>query len=94
MNLRVLILILNVSFVTDLAFSREKSVIIGFKQEPSASEKAMILRSRGVIERTYQVIPAMAARLPEEAIDQLRKNSKVAYIEEGAVYVAAADNSA
>ncbi len=94
MNLRVLILILNVSFVADLAFSREKSVIIGFKQEPSASEKAMILRSRGVIERTYQVIPAMAARLPEEAIDQLRKNSKVAYIEEGAVYVAAADNSA
>jgi subtilisin len=74
-----------------LALSAEKSVIIGFKQKPGPSEQALIHGARGIIKRTYELIPAMAASLPEQEIEKLRKNGKIAYVEENAVYRAAAD---
>ena len=74
-----------------LAYSAEKSVIIGFKQKPGPSEQALIHGAKGIIKRTYELIPAMAALLPEEEIANLRKNSRISYIEENAVYRAAAE---
>jgi len=91
MNLKVIILILNLLVLPALALSREKPVIIGFKQRPGSSEMALIRRARAVIKRNYQLIPAVAASLPEEEIDQLRKNSKIAYVEEDVVYTVATD---
>jgi subtilisin len=72
------------------AVSAEKSVIIGFKQRPGPSEQALIHGAKGIIKRTYELIPAMAASLPEEEIANLRKDSRIAYIEANAVYRAAA----
>lgn len=92
MNLRVLILALNLLVLPALAFSRDKPVIIGFKQKPSPSEMALVHRAKAVIRRNYQLIPAVAASLPEEEIDQLRKNSKIAYVEEDVVYSVAIDS--
>jgi subtilisin len=71
--------------------SAEKSVIIGFKQRPGPSERALIHGARGVIKRTYELIPAMAARLPDEEIANLRKDGRIAYIEENAIYRAASE---
>ncbi|MHC4165900.1 MAG: S8 family peptidase [Planctomycetota bacterium] len=94
MNLRVFILTLSVLVLPSLAFSREKLVVIGFKQKPSPSEseKVLVHRAKAKIRRTYKLIPAVAASLPEEEIDKLRKNSKIAYVEEDAVYTAAVDS--
>jgi subtilisin len=69
-----------------VVLSAEKSVIVGFKQKPGPSEQALIHGAKGIIKRTYQIIPAMAASLPEEEIEKLKKNGKIAYIEENAVY--------
>lgn len=91
MNLRVLTLTLSLSFLPALAVSREQRVIIGFKEKPSPSERALVRGAKAVIRRTYRLIPAVAASLPEEEIDLLRKNSEIVYIEEDAVYVAATD---
>jgi subtilisin len=70
-------------------FSREKSVIIGFKQTPGPTDKALVHRARAVIRRSYQLIPAVAASLPAEEIDALRENCNIAYVEEDTVYTAA-----
>jgi subtilisin len=74
-----------------LAFSAEKSVIIGFKQKPGPSERALIHGAKGIIKRTYELIPAVAASIPEQEIAKLRKNSQIAYVEENAVYRAAVE---
>jgi hypothetical protein len=78
MKSKVHILALHLLMLPGLAFSAEKSVIIGFKQKPNSSGKAMIQGAKGKVRRTYQLIHAMAAILPEEEIEALRKNSKIA----------------
>ena len=72
-----------------LAVSAEKSVIVGFKQTPGLSEQTLIRKARGKIKRSHLLIPAMTASLPAEEIAKLRKNSKIAYVEENAVYAVA-----
>jgi subtilisin len=74
--------------VTGLVFSAEKSVIVGFHQKPGPSEKALIHGAKGLIKRSFNLIPAIAANLPEQEIMKLKKNNKVAYIEEDKVYSA------
>jgi subtilisin len=94
MRRQFLILTLGSSFILPgFAVSAEKSVIIGFKQRPGPSERALIHGAKGTIKRTYELIPAMAASLPEEEIANLRKNGRIAYIEENAVYRANAEPS-
>lgn len=73
------------------ALSEEKSYIIGFKARPGPSERAMVQGARGVIKRTFRLIPAMVANLPEEEIEKLRKNRNVDFIEENWTYSAAAE---
>ncbi len=70
------------------AFSAERSVIIGFHQKPGPSEKALVHGAKGIIKRSYKLIPAVAATLPEEAIAQIKKSKDVAYVEEDAVFTA------
>jgi subtilisin len=90
--MKKLLLILTISAwftLPGLALSAEKSVIIGFKQKPGPSEQALIHGARGIIKRTYELIPAVVASLPEQEIAKLRKSGKIAYVEENAVYRAA-----
>ena len=87
MKQQLVILSLNVFLILPTAaFSAEKSVIIGFKQKPGPSEKALVHGAKGKIKRTYKLIPAMAASLPEEEIKKLKKNHKIAYIADNATY--------
>jgi subtilisin len=87
---RLLLLILGSLFIAPgLARSADKSVVIGFKHRPGPAEKALIRGFRGKVKRTYELIPALAARVPEDAIARLRKHGDIDYIEENAVYRAA-----
>jgi subtilisin len=71
-----------------VTFSAEKSVIIGFHEKPGSTEQALIHGAKGVIKRTFRLIPAMAVNLSEEEIPQLKKNNKVAYVEDDAIVTA------
>jgi subtilisin len=92
MNLkRILFIILTISIFLVLhgpAISAEKAVIVGFHQKPGPSEKALIHGAKGIIKRTYRLIPAIAANLPEQAVAQIKKNRKVAYVEEDGIFMA------
>ncbi|MEA3488535.1 MAG: S8 family serine peptidase [Euryarchaeota archaeon] len=71
-------------------------VIIGFKDKPSQADKWMIRAQGGDIKHSYTIIDAIAAKLPEKAIDNIKKNPKVAYVEpDGKMYAhdAELDNS-
>ena len=65
---RKIVIILSVScllLLPDLATSADKSVLVGFHQKPGPSEQAFIHGARGIIKRTFRLIPAMAVTLPE-----------------------------
>ena len=54
-------------------------VIVGFKELPDAS---LVHAHGGEIKYKYSSIQAMACSLPPQAIEALKKNPKVAYVEE------------
>lgn len=72
--------------VANGADGAEKSVIIGFKQRPGIQQESVVHMAQARIERRFHLIPAVVATVPEEEIENLRKNSEIAYVEENAVY--------
>ncbi len=56
-------------------------VLIGFKEKPGPAEQALVKRLGGKIKYTYNLIPAIAASVPEVAIDALKKNPSITNVE-------------
>jgi subtilisin family serine protease len=74
----------------------KEHVIIGFKSTPGAADKAMVHGHGGDIKYSYTIINAIAAKLPEPAIENIQKNPRVTYVEmDGEVHTldAELDNS-
>ena len=67
------------------ALAAERAVIIGFHQRPGPAEQALIHSAGGAAHRAFHLIPAMAAKVPEQALEGLRRNPHVAYVEDDAV---------
>ena len=62
-------------------------VLIGFKQKPGPAEQAVVKGVGGQIKYTYHIVDAIAASIPQKAIDALQKNPNVRYVEpDGMVY--------
>ena len=74
---------LNVFTVNAFASKPEfRRVIIGFKERPSNS---LIEGLGGTIKYTYNAIPAIACSLPVQAIEALRNNPQIEYIDEDVI---------
>ena len=56
-------------------------VLIGFTQQPGPPEQALVHQAGGNIKYTYHLVPAIAAAVPESAIDGLLNNPRITYIE-------------
>jgi len=56
-------------------------VFIGFRQTPGPSEQALVRAHGGAIKYSYTLVPAIAASIPEPAIEGLRRNPNVTIIE-------------
>jgi len=62
-------------------------VLIGFKEKPGPAEQALVKGVGGKIKYTYHLIPAIAASVPEVAIEALKNNPNITNIEiDGIVY--------
>ncbi len=70
----------------------QRDVIIGFHQMPETSGGISIRSESGVVvKHEYRLIPAVSARLSEQAIDRMRNNPGVAYIEDDVILAIATD---
>ena len=68
------------------------NVLIAFNRQPGPPEQALVRRAGGDIKYTYSLVPAIAASLPEAAIEGLRHNPNVTVVElDGQVQVADAE---
>ena len=56
-------------------------VLIGFKEKPGKAQQAMVKGVGGQIKYTYNLIPAIAASVPEVAIEALKKNPNITDVE-------------
>ena len=52
-------------------------VLISFDRQPGPDEEAIVRGASGTIKYTYHLVPAIAASIPEAAIEGLRKNHRV-----------------
>ncbi len=57
------------------------SVIIGFKNVPGKSDVDFVNNHGGIVKRIYNIIRAISADVPEEAIDTIAKSPGVEYVE-------------
>jgi len=57
------------------------AVIIGLKDRPNESDIEMITKVGGSIKRIYRIINAVSADIPEDAIEIIKRNPRVEYIE-------------
>jgi subtilisin len=56
-------------------------VIIGFAGPPGPADEALVRGAGGDIKHTYHLVPAIAASVPQAAIDGLRHNPRVVRVE-------------
>ncbi|MBA7498362.1 hypothetical protein ES704_01097 [subsurface metagenome] len=56
-------------------------VLIGFREKPGAAQQALVKGVGGKIKYTYHIVDAIAASIPDKAIDALQKNPNVRYVE-------------
>jgi subtilisin len=64
--------------------SKKVKVIIGFVDRPNQDDENMIRGLGGNTKYTYHIIDAKAVELPEQAIEHIKKNPRVKYVEEDA----------
>lgn len=57
------------------------SVIIGFKNVPGKSDIDFISSNGGIVKRTYKIINAVSADVPEKSIGIITKSPNVEYVE-------------
>lgn len=76
----ILGLLVTSSLIADVATVKpgKTSVLVGFKGKPDVD---LIKVYGGEIKYRFRIIPAVACSLPEDAIDALRNNPKIVYIE-------------
>jgi subtilisin family serine protease len=84
--LMVMIMVISVTVVlagsaTDKDTKTKEPVIIGFKSTPGPADKAIVRGHGGDIKYSYTIINAIAAKLPEPAIENIQKNPRVTYVE-------------
>lgn len=81
LSLSILLVISSLTvIVTPVCASDQKvEVLIGFKNKNQVSQA--VLNSGGKVDQIYSIIPAMLAKLPEKAIEALRHNPNVEYVE-------------
>ncbi len=89
---RTILLVLAVTALslafTSAASAKERRVIIGFHQEPGASEDALVQRHSGKSKRRFKHAKAIAATVSDQAIQSLKGDPNVSYVEEDVpVYV-------
>jgi subtilisin len=56
-------------------------VLVGFDRTPGPAEEAIVRGLGGQVRRTFHLIPAMAATMPEAALTGLRNNPRVTVVE-------------
>lgn len=88
----LLAIFITINSITGIALA-DQDVIIGFNKPVGPSEKALIHSHSGLIKKSFSLIPAIAARIPESNISKIKEDPRVKYIEEDKIFEVADEYS-
>ena len=71
----------NIERIKTTAINGRIHVIIGFKNKPGPSDIDFITGLGGTINRTYSIINAIAAIVPENILDKIKRSPNIEYVE-------------
>jgi subtilisin len=71
----------NIERIKTIAIDGKVQVIIGFKNKPGPSDINFITGLGGVINREYTIINAIAATVPENILDKIKRSPNIEYVE-------------
>jgi len=63
-------------------------VLIRFRQAPGPADRALVEGAGGTVTRAFTIVPALAARLPQAALQGISRNPNVAAVEVDGTFVA------
>lgn len=86
---RILYFCIILMMISGIAAGADRDVIIGFKNKPGPSEEALVHSHGGMVKKIFHLIPAMAAKVPDVEIAGMKKDPRIAYIEDDQIYEAA-----
>jgi subtilisin len=68
------------------AFAADRNVIIGFHQSDAPSEEKLVHDNGGKVKKTFHLISAISANMSDANISKLKKDPRVAYVENDSIY--------
>ena len=74
--------------VTSATPDTQTRVLIGYKTQHGSAEESNVRSLRGTIHHSFTIAPVIAATVSGTAIEQLKKDPKIAYIEPDAIATA------
>lgn len=80
-----IILILINGFI-NIAAAADRNVIIGFKKPVNSSDNIFIQNHGGKLKKDFHLVPAIAASISDSNITELKKDPRIAYIEDEQIY--------
>src|SRR3990167_10499939 len=86
---RILYFCIILMMISGIAAGTDRDVIIGFKNKPGPSEEALVHSHGGTVKKTFHLIPVMAAKVSDVEIAEMKKDPRIAYIEDDQIYEAA-----
>ncbi|MCZ7383015.1 MAG: S8 family serine peptidase [Candidatus Methanoperedens sp.] len=67
--------------LSGMALAADRDVIIGYHKSSGTSEKELVVQSHGgKVKKEFHLINAVSARMPEDKIEEMKKDLRVAYI--------------
>lgn len=77
--------------LSGIALAADRDVIVVFKKPVGQSEEALIHDHGGMAKKSFKLLPAIAARIPENMLEKMKKDPRIAYIEDDIIFKAAED---
>lgn len=91
---KVLFFCIILMMMSGIAAGADRDVIIGFKKTVGPSEDDFIRGHGGAVKKEFHIISAISAKVPEENIENMKKDSRVKYIVNDSIFKVADEYTA
>ncbi len=72
--------------LSGMAFAADRNVIIGYYKPVGVSENENVQSHGGMVKKDFHLINAISANMPEDKIEEMKKDSRVKYVVNDTIY--------
>ncbi len=76
-----------ISILCGIALAADRDVIIGYHKSSGTTEKELVVQSHsGKVKKEFHLINAVSARIPEDKIEEMKKDLRVTYVVNDSIF--------